>query len=110
MQYDDAVLITGLLTKRELNNRIGRICASRSRVSTKTGLALRPVQLLVGAEKYWVPEVNLTRIDPDTDVSAHEFKEVPSEDRMDLLMYLKANEGSLVIPDVGRVFDVNSKK
>ena len=103
MEYDDAVLITGLITKKELNNRIGRICASRTRVSPNTGLTLRPVQLLVGAEKYWVPEANLTRIDPDTDVSAHEFKEVPTEDRMDLFMYFKANQGSEVIPDVGRI-------
>lgn len=110
MEYDDAVLITGLITKKELNNRIGRICASRTRVSTKTGLTLRPVQLLVGANNYWVPEANLTRIDPDVDVSAHEFKEVPNADRMDLFLYLKANEGTEVIPDVGRICNLNVKK
>ena len=106
--YDDPVMITGLLNRTELNDRFARIAHSKTKISTKSGLKLRACQLLIDEVNFWCPEAYLVKVKSMKDLERHEFIGATKKEKDSVLLYMHANEGTKVIPDVGRVVDLDA--
>lgn len=94
LQWDDAVMVTRLDRRQDLNNRAGRVCKMKPRADGRVG-----IEMLIGMERVWVNEANLVHV-PDASVLRDEtFAEMPEADLADLGMFLFANESSVRLPD-----------
>mgnify|MGYP006078459987 CR=1 FL=1 len=108
MHYDDPVMIRGLVNRTNLNNRFARIAHSSSKVSKTSGLELRACQLLIGEINFWCPEAHLVKVESMKDLERHAFHGATKREKDSVLLYMHANEGSQVIPDVGRVVSLGA--
>ncbi len=93
LQWDDAVMVTGLKGRQDLNNRAGRVCKMEPRSDGRVG-----IEMLIGMERVWVKEANLVHVSDASVLENDTFAEMPESDLTDLGLLFFANEGSTRIP------------
>ena len=106
LSWDDAMMVTGLKNRTDLNNRAARVLSDDTREDGRV-----PVEMFVGMERVWVKRDNL--VGPIVNEDALKdplYKDMPDVDRDDVTLFFRCNMNSTRVPGLpGRVVSLVDK-
>ena len=106
LSWDDAMMITGLKNRTDLNNRAARVLSDEPREDGRIG-----IEMFVGMERVWIQRDNL--LGPIVNEAALKdplYKEMPDIDRDDVTLFFRCNMNSTRVPGLpGRVVSLVDK-
>lgn len=97
--YDNAVIVSGLVNRQDLNDRAARVCELAPRSDGRIGIQM----LLAPDQCVWIRPENLNPIEFSEQVDDPKFSRVTHDEKNDLRMYLEATRGAEGVPGVKAV-------
>ena len=106
LSWDDAMMVTGLQKRTDLNHHAARVLADHPREDGRI-----PIEMFIGQERIWIKRDNLLGpIHNERALSNPRYKDMPETDRDDVTLFLRCNEHSTRIPGLpGRVISLKDK-
>ena len=106
LNWDDAMMVTGLQKRTDLNHHAARVLADHPREDGRI-----PIEMFIGQERIWIKRDNLLGpIHNERALSNPRYKDMPETDRDDVTLFLRCNEHSTRIPGLpGRVISLKDK-